>query len=97
MIFNIYEYKNGGISLVKPSSVDDKGLLGYESCTLLGTIDPPIQPVKKEVEKVEQTIGVERLYDGRLPNYLIGNQVVVPRYSIPSDAYDIEVHYKIKE
>lgn len=65
------------------ASVQTSGLANH---TFLGTLDLPIEVPKKEVEKV---IVAEMTTNGVRQRIL--NDI------IPPDAYDITVHYKIKE
>jgi hypothetical protein len=101
MIFNVYEYSGGNIDIIKIGSIKDKELSNLEYFKLSGTIDLPIQPVKKEVEKVEKVVRMQKLSVDNLSGYTLGLsskvQVAVPQYPLPDDAYDIEVHYKVKE
>jgi hypothetical protein len=89
MIFNVYRNRYGGLALTEKDSDWGKDFEMHADYKLLGTIDLPIIPEKKETEKSLKAISQ--------PENGLATSSVVFHGTIPDDAYDIEVHYKIKE
>ena len=93
MIFNVYKCESGSLAFTEIGSTDDKMLSSLKTYKLNGTIDLPIT---KEVEKTTDVRDV-RLLEYELGEKLGCQQIVIAGQFIPNSAYDIEVHYKIKE
>lgn len=88
----VYKFDDGGLCYYdhEINSEAKKYVVGNGVMNLIGTLDLPIEPVKKEVVK-----------EINLPKSTISLQAYVPNgannYHVPSDAYDIKLTYKVKE
>lgn len=82
--FYLREYTKGNYVLTSTKQDSDYGIGGAS----IGTITLDVEPIKKEVEKVIKAMVSEYNFNPRL---------VQVRETVPRDAYDVKVVYKVKE
>lgn len=89
MKFNVYQHERGSVYPTEPNSLDDTCMRESTRYIFIGTLDLPIEPVKREVEKENVRLSFSTCFDNRNLQNIYG--------TVPKDAYDITVHYKVKE
>ncbi len=83
-VWNVYKRSDGFRIASEPYSRDDNYCRMSDVYTFLGQVTEEIEEPKKEVERVI------RAFKSKFDTYSTIE-------TIPDDAYDITVHYKIKE
>jgi hypothetical protein len=83
MKFDVWKDSNGELRI--GTDIKTAELWGMEK---FGTLELPIEKPKVEVEK---TVFIKNFYAS------LDEQTKCPALSIPKDAYDVKVHYKVKE